>query len=129
MTVEIKRAEEGGRTGSPPRPGGFMITDILSLTRRQERDQPSDRLAAGSPDCRDPPTECPTDLTVKRADPETADDSDGDVTDDPEPGERLKSAASAGEWTAGRSGPRRQRPWHSRSVSYCCCSVLQCTPV
>lgn len=102
MTVEIKRAEERPRTGarqrpagagSPPRPGGFMITDILSLTRPEQR---SDRLPSDSPDC-------PTDLTVGRTDPEHSEDaehSDGDITDDTDHADhadRLQPAPSSAD--------------------------------
>ncbi|XP_043207600.1 homeobox protein B-H1-like [Amphibalanus amphitrite] len=102
MTVEIKRAEEGGRAGgqrpagaaSPPRPGGFMITDILSLTRRDEQPERRSRLAAGPPAEPPGPPESPTDLTVRTGpDAETADDSDGDC-DGTDEGDRLKPSAA-----------------------------------
>lgn len=102
MTVEIKRSEEGGRipgsrpgdAASPPSShrSSFMITDILSLTRRE---RVHERLAgAASPDSEAGVSECPaelsvssdcpTDLTVKRVDveQEAEEESDGNVTDD-----------------------------------------------
>ena len=105
MTVEIKRAEEACRTGgprptgaaSPPRPAGFMITDILSLTRRGEQAEQRPRLPAEPAG----PPESPTDLTVKRSDPELgAEDSDGDLSDE---GDGLKRPAPTGQ--CGRQRP------------------------